>query len=68
MQPDGRSPSHQGGPHKQGTAALSGVTNGCQEALLLDFPGGPVVKHPPCNAKDTALIPDLGRSHMPRGN
>ena len=31
-------------------------------------PGGPVVKNPPCNAGDPALIPGPGRSHMPRGN
>ena len=33
-----------------------------------DFPGGPVVKNLPANAGDTGLIPDLGRSHMPRSN
>jgi len=34
-----------------------------------DFPGGPVVKNPPCNVGDPSLIPggEL-RSHMPRGN
>ena len=25
-----------------------------------DFPGGPVVKNPPVNARDTGLIPGLG--------
>ena len=34
----------------------------------LVFPGGLVVKNPPANAGDTGLIPDRGRSHMPRGN
>ena len=29
------------------------------------FPGGSVVKNPPVNARDTGLIPDVGRSHMP---
>ena len=29
------------------------------------FPGGPVVKSLPCNARDTGLIPDPRRSHMP---
>ena len=30
------------------------------------FLGGPVVKYPPCNARDTGSIPGLGRrSHMP---
>ena len=33
-----------------------------------DFPGGPVVKNPPADTGDTGLIPDLGRSHMLRGN
>ena len=28
------------------------------------FPGGSVVKNPPANARDTGLIPDLGRSPM----
>ena len=32
------------------------------------FPGGPVVKNPPCNAGDTSLIPGPGRSHMPWNN
>ena len=25
-----------------------------------DFPGGPVVKNPPCNAEDSGSIPDQG--------
>ena len=29
------------------------------------FPSGPVVKNPPCNARDTGSIPGLGRSHVP---
>ena len=33
-----------------------------------NFPGGPVVKNLTANARDTGLIPDLGRSHMPRSN
>ena len=37
----------------------------CLKILCRDFPGGPVVQNPPCNAKDTGLIPDLGRLHMP---
>ena len=28
------------------------------------FPGGPVVKNPPCNVGDTSSIPGLGRSHL----
>ena len=27
-----------------------------------DFPGGSVIKNPPANAGDMALIPDFGRS------
>ena len=34
----------------------------------LDFPCGLVVKNLPVNARDTSSIPDLGRSHKPRGN
>ena len=33
-----------------------------------DCPSGPVVKSPPANAEDMALIPGLGRPHMPWGN
>ena len=33
---------------------------------ILDFPGGPVVKNPPANARDMNLIPGPGRSHMLR--
>ena len=33
-----------------------------------DFPSGSVVKNPPVNAEDMALIPGPGRSHMPWGN
>ena len=32
------------------------------------FPGGPVVKNPPTNARNTGSIPGLGRSHMPDSN
>ena len=28
------------------------------------FPGGSGLKNPPCNARDTSLIPGSGRSHM----
>ena len=28
------------------------------------FPGGPVVKSPPCNARDTGSIPGPGRSRI----
>ena len=31
------------------------------------FPGGPVVKNPPCNAGDTGSISGLGRSYMLQG-
>ena len=35
-----------------------------------DFPGGPMVKNPPCNAWDMGLIPYWGRTktHMPWSN
>ena len=36
--------------------------------LIMDFPGGPVVKNPPANAGETGLILGPGRSHMPWGN
>ena len=39
-----------------------------QDIRGLGFPGGPVVKNPPCNARDPGSIPGPGRSHMPRGN
>ena len=30
------------------------------KTLLRDFPGGPVVKNPPCNAGDMGSIPSQG--------
>ena len=33
----------------------------------LGLPGGPVVKNPPCNARDMGLIPGPGRYHMLQG-
>ena len=33
-----------------------------------DFPGGPVVKNPPCEAGDIGSIPVPGRSSMPWGS
>ena len=40
-------------------------TYGCMESFLQnergrDFPGGPVVKNPPCNSREEVLIPDQG--------
>ena len=35
---------------------------------ITDFPGGPVVKDLPANARVIDLIPGLGRFHMPWGN
>ena len=32
------------------------------------FPGGSVVKNPPCNAGDAGSIPDTGRFHVPQSN
>ena len=31
----------------------------------MDFPGGPVVKNPPCNVGDMGSIPGLGRFYRP---
>ena len=31
------------------------------------FPGGPVVKNPPCSAEDTGSTSGPGRSYMPQG-
>ena len=33
-----------------------------------DFPGGPVVKNLPANARDTGSIPGPGSLRMPQGN
>ena len=35
---------------------------------ILSFPGGPLVKNPPHNSRDTDSIFDPGRSHMPQDN
>ena len=35
-----------------------------KDYLAPGFPGGSVVKNPPCDAGDMGLIPDPGRSHM----
>ena len=37
-----------------------------EEVKKRDFPGGLVVKNPPCNAGDTDSIPGLGRFHIQR--
>ena len=37
-------------------------------SFLGNFSGGAVVENLPANAGDMCLIPDPGRSHMPRGN
>ena len=36
-----------------------------KEGSAEDFPGGPVVKCPPCNSRDTGSVPGLGGFHMP---
>jgi len=33
-----------------------------------DFPGGPVAKNLPANARDMGSIPGPGRSHTPQGD
>ena len=39
--------------------------NGIIKIPSLDFPCGPVIKNFPAKAEDMALMPGLGRSHMP---
>ena len=41
---------------------------GIIRVLMLDFPGGAVVKNPPANAGDTGSSPGPGRSHRLRSN
>ena len=36
--------------------------------MVWDFPGGPVVKNPPANARDMDSIPGPGRFHRPLGS
>ena len=36
--------------------------------MFEDFPGGPVVRNPPANARDMGSIPGPGRFHMLWGN
>ena len=50
------------------TGSKSSTTQGLQEMVYRDFPGGAVVKNPPANAGDTGSSPGLGRSHMPQSN
>ena len=38
---------------------------GKMEIMMLDFPGGPMMKNSPAITGDTGSIPGLGRSHMP---
>ena len=40
----------------------------CKKICVEDFPGGPVVKNLPVNARDMGSIPGLGRFHMLQGN
>ena len=39
-------------------------TKNCTQYSVMVFPGGPVVKNPPANARDTSSVPGRGRSHM----
>ena len=43
---------------------IKDITRNIQEC----FPGGPVVKNSPANARDMGSIPGLGRFHMPNSN
>ena len=41
----------------------------CQiKSQVQGFPGGLMVKSPPCNSGDTGLIPGPGRSHVQQSN
>ena len=37
----------------------------CFSKVIVDFPGGAVVKNPSANTGDTGSSPGPGRSHMP---
>ena len=58
-------------PKKEGRVDRQGVWDPYEHTAVLkmerDFPGGPVVKNLPCNARDTGLIPGqrTPKSHMP---
>ena len=39
-----------------------------KKKIRLGFPEGSVVKNPPANARDMGLIPNPGRSQIPRRN
>ena len=38
------------------------------KSILVDFPGGPVVKNQPANARDKGLIPAPGGVYMLQSN
>ena len=39
-----------------------------RKKIIKGFPGGPIVRNQPCNARDTGLTPGLVWSHMPWSN
>ena len=49
-------------------AQIKTTTKKKNKTTTKGFPGGSVVKNPPCSAGDTSLIPDPGTIHMPWGN
>ena len=51
--------------HKTDKASVSRLH---RELQLKDFPGGPVVKNLPSNARGVGLFPGPGRSHIPQSN
>ena len=58
--------SHQEPTEKQSNYETDSLRSACLvNNHREDFPGGPVVKNPPANAKDAGFIPDPGRFHMP---
>ena len=55
---------------RQGQVNWIGKSQKVQRVLRThaSFPGGSVLKNPRANARDTGMIPDLGRSHVPQSN
>ena len=42
------------------TSPIKNIAKNLSKDQPRDFPGGPVVKNPPCNAEDLGLVPGLG--------
>ena len=52
-------------PYRQGASKTDLQSSGSKQGYCGDFPGGPVIKNPPYNAGDAALIPGQG-TKIPR--